>query len=51
MVSAQQKIHADWNCKTGYKSYLLYYTVTSIEQKVFTFKHGLNIEGEVSAGH
>ena len=29
--------------KTGYKSCLLYYMVTSIEQKVFTFKHGLNI--------
>ena len=29
--------------KTGYESYLLYYTVTSIEQKVFAFKHGLNI--------
>ena len=29
--------------KTGYESCLLYYTVTSIEQKVFTFKHGLNI--------
>ena len=29
--------------KTGYKSCLLYYTVTSIELKVFTFQHGLNI--------
>ena len=29
--------------KTGYESCLLYYMVTSIEQKVFTFKHGLNI--------
>ena len=29
--------------KTGYESCLLYYVVTSIEQKVFTFKHGLNI--------
>ena len=29
--------------KTSYKSCLLYYMVTSIEQKVFTFKHGLNI--------
>ena len=29
--------------KTGYKSCLLYYTVTSIELKVFTFHHGLNI--------
>ena len=28
--------------KTGYESYLLYYTVTSVEQTVFTFKHGLN---------
>ena len=28
--------------KTGYKPCLLYYTVTSIEQKVFTFKHSLN---------
>ena len=29
--------------KTGYESYLLHYTITSIEEKVFTFKHGLNI--------
>ena len=29
--------------KTGYESCLLYYTVTSIEQKVFTFNHGLNV--------
>ena len=29
--------------KTGYESCLLYCTVRSIEQKVFTFKHGLNI--------
>ena len=29
--------------KTGYESCLLYCTVTSIEQKIFTFKHGLNI--------
>ena len=29
--------------KTGYESCLLYYMVTSIEQKVFTLKHGLNI--------
>ena len=29
--------------KTGYESCLLYYMVTSIEEKVFTFKHGLNI--------
>ena len=29
--------------KTGYVSCLLYYTVTSIKQKVFTFKHGLNV--------
>ena len=29
--------------KIGYESCLLYYMVTSIEQKVFTFKHGLNI--------
>ena len=29
--------------KTGYESCLIYYTVLSIEQKVFTFKHGLNI--------
>ena len=29
--------------KTGYESCLLHYTVTSIEEKVFTFKHGLNI--------
>ena len=30
--------------KTGYESScLLYYTVISIDQKVFTFKHGLNI--------
>ena len=29
--------------KTGYESCLLYYMVTSIEQKVFTFKHGVNI--------
>ena len=29
--------------KTGYESYLLHYMVTSIEEKVFTFKHGLNI--------
>ena len=28
--------------KTGYESYLLHYTVTSIEEKVVTFKHGLN---------
>ena len=28
--------------KTGYESYLLHYTVISIEEKVFTFKHGLN---------
>ena len=27
--------------KTGYESGLLYYTVTSIEEKVFTFNHGL----------
>ena len=29
--------------KTGYDSCLLHYTVTGIEEKVFTFKHGLNI--------
>ena len=29
--------------KTGYESCLLYYMVTSIEQKVCTFKHSLNI--------
>ena len=29
--------------KTGYESCLLCYTVTSIELKVFTFQHGLNI--------
>ena len=29
--------------ETGYKSCLLYYMVTNIAQKVFTFKHGLNI--------
>ena len=29
--------------KTSYESCLLYYMVTSIAQKVFTFKHGLNI--------
>ena len=29
--------------KTGYESCLLYYMVTSIEQKVFSFKHDLNI--------
>ena len=29
--------------KTSYESCLLYYTVTSIELKVFTFHHGLNI--------
>ena len=29
--------------KTCYESCLLYYMVTNIEQKVFTFKHGLNI--------
>ena len=29
--------------KTGNESCLLHYTVTSIEEKVFTFKHGLNI--------
>ena len=33
--------------KTGYKSYLLYYMVKSIEQKIFTFKHGLNIEQSI----
>ena len=27
----------------GYESCLLYFTVTSIELKVFTFQHGLNI--------
>ena len=30
--------------KSGNISCLLYYIVTSVEQKVFTFKHGLNIE-------
>ena len=29
--------------KTSYESCLLHYTVTSIELKVFTFHHGLNI--------
>ena len=29
--------------KTGHESCLLYYMVTGIEQKVFTFKHGLII--------
>ena len=29
--------------KIGHESCLLYCTVTSTEQKVFTFKHGLNI--------
>ena len=29
--------------KTDYESCLLYYMVTSIEQKIFTLKHGLNI--------
>ena len=29
--------------ETGYESCLLYFTVTNIELKVFTFQHGLNI--------
>ena len=29
--------------KTGYESYQLHYTVTSIEEKVVTFKHDLNM--------
>ena len=29
--------------ETGYEPCLLYYTVTNIEQKLFTIKYGLNI--------
>ena len=35
--------------KTGYESCLLYYTVISIQQKVFTFNHGL--KGKVYIGY
>ena len=28
---------------SGYESCLLHYTITSIEEKVITFKHGLDI--------
>ena len=42
-ITKSMPIRNDQLSKTGYESCLLYYMVTSIEQKVFTFKHGLNI--------
>ena len=47
---AQQKSMSIGNSqlsKTGYEYCLLHYTVTSIEEKVFTFKHGLNIGSSI----